>query len=601
MDGARKSTSCVDLCSGSRGCIRSPNDAGSLRQSARTSSEAASRLLLSLVTDGVATRWESVLRQRKVSAKDASSDCPQLCHQRLHELLGIRVPRVDLQGLLHQSVGFLVVPRLLGQQRAIVERLPQVALALLEHAQVHAALRVVVVHRNRHLQRLRCGAHVADAETQLRDVVPYVAHLLVARQVERSVERPHRHVVLTGVEAAEPQIAPQLRRVHAKLQKAAIEPDRELRLIGVEVVRGDARDRFDVRGIDLQRALVVRERLLGVEQPIVDPGRGEMQLLLRGKHRDALPQPLHCAVGLIELDEDLEELQIGDRHLLIGQARLQLALGVAKEAELLRGGRARGAQLERLPRVVLPHQQVVLQRPGQGAPARKLLQIDSVHVDELLPGRLQARRAQANLPSQRSHRPCGARPVPLEGLADVAALHSRRRRPRPLKAGQGPARAPLQAGARAGDVGEAILVKQHFSDTVLLQLRLVEVVLLGESPALQQPGRGVPRRLRQDFAAHGDGLIETLAAEVASRAPQGIHGVKSHPAPPAASRCLQMAGDGHLAGVTLPEAREIQISRRPFAVVLVSVRTQTEEAFPTLNFDVGLRLADSGIVLENRD
>mmetsp|Transcript_24834 Transcript_24834/g.85045 ORF Transcript_24834/g.85045 Transcript_24834/m.85045 type:complete len:234 (+) Transcript_24834:300-1001(+) len=57
------------------------------------------------------------------------------------------------------------------------------------------------------------------------------------------------HVELRCVEARQTQVVPQLGAMRALLQQAAVVAQRELGLAGVEVVGGEAREAFNVRGV----------------------------------------------------------------------------------------------------------------------------------------------------------------------------------------------------------------------------------------------------------------------------------------------------------------------------------------------------------------
>ena len=64
------------------------------------------------------------------------------------------------------------------------------------------------------------------------------------------VEATQAHVVLRRVEAAEPEVGPELGVVDAHLQQSAVVPQRDLGLVGVEVLAGEARDGFDVGRVE---------------------------------------------------------------------------------------------------------------------------------------------------------------------------------------------------------------------------------------------------------------------------------------------------------------------------------------------------------------
>lgn len=121
----------------------------------------------------------------------------------------------------------------------------------------------------------------------MADIVPDVGLLLiVAHQGQRPLERGQSHVVLLGVEAAQAQVVVQLAVVHPHLEQPSgrrsnrnsrftetlrrraasithgervgpVEAQRNLWLIGVEVITADAGDGLHVRVILLQHFLVV--------------------------------------------------------------------------------------------------------------------------------------------------------------------------------------------------------------------------------------------------------------------------------------------------------------------------------------------------------
>ena len=83
-------------------------------------------------------------------------------------------------------------------------------------------------------------AEVADPNRKLPDVVPYVRVVCVVGHRQRSLVAGQAHVVLRGVEAAQPEVGPELSSGHAHLEQPAVEAQCELGLVGVEVVRGQA-------------------------------------------------------------------------------------------------------------------------------------------------------------------------------------------------------------------------------------------------------------------------------------------------------------------------------------------------------------------------
>lgn len=71
---------------------------------------------------------------------------------------------------------------------------------------------------------------------------------------ERPLEAAERHVKHARVEAAQTDVAPQLRVVHALLQEAAVVAERHLGLVRVEVVRGGAGQALHVAGVQIKDA-----------------------------------------------------------------------------------------------------------------------------------------------------------------------------------------------------------------------------------------------------------------------------------------------------------------------------------------------------------
>ena len=146
----------------------------------------------------------------------------------------------------------------------------RVVLAQLQHAQVIEGLGVVHVHRHGNLERLVRQAEVTDPDRELPDIVPDVGGVVVLRLREGALEADEAHVVLPGVEAAEPEVVPELRRVEPHLQQPAVQPQRQLRLVRVEVVRGQAGDGLDVRRVEGEDLAVDGDGLGDVVELVVD-------------------------------------------------------------------------------------------------------------------------------------------------------------------------------------------------------------------------------------------------------------------------------------------------------------------------------------------
>ena len=155
----------------------------------------------------------------------------QLCQ----ELLAVRVLGEVLEAPLHQHVAALEVARLLGQGGVVVVALPHVGrqagrglqegpgllhppLPHLQHPEVVVTLRVVVVGSEGELEALVGQVHVTDAEGKVGHIVPDLGQdVLVLGDVEGALEARDGHVVLLGVEAAQPEVVVKLRRGDAHL------------------------------------------------------------------------------------------------------------------------------------------------------------------------------------------------------------------------------------------------------------------------------------------------------------------------------------------------------------------------------------------------
>mmetsp|Transcript_8445 Transcript_8445/g.23541 ORF Transcript_8445/g.23541 Transcript_8445/m.23541 type:complete len:268 (+) Transcript_8445:38-841(+) len=257
----------------------------------------------------------------------------EVLRELLLQLERILVLREVLQRLLNLLKRPLKLPELeTGQRRVVqglVRKLKQLVRRLeargglvhlprpeVQHPHVVKTLRVVRVNRHRNLKRLLRQVQVPDPNRHLPDVEPHVRHVLVIRELQRPVEAVQRHVVLARVEATQTEVVPQLRVVHPHHQQPPVEPERNLRLVGVEVVRAHARDRLHARRVPLQHVLVQRHPRRHVVQRVVDArlaqehGRLPRELCLtRAVHA-------YRGCGLIEPDVHVRQLQRGvDRGL----------------------------------------------------------------------------------------------------------------------------------------------------------------------------------------------------------------------------------------------------------------------------------------------
>lgn len=70
-------------------------------------------------------------------------------------------------------------------------------------------------------------------------IVVYVTQRSIIRQSDRPLEAIERHVVLRRIEAAQPDVIPQLAFVDPTLHKPPVESESDLRLVRVEMVACD--------------------------------------------------------------------------------------------------------------------------------------------------------------------------------------------------------------------------------------------------------------------------------------------------------------------------------------------------------------------------
>mmetsp|Transcript_24492 Transcript_24492/g.77431 ORF Transcript_24492/g.77431 Transcript_24492/m.77431 type:complete len:215 (+) Transcript_24492:373-1017(+) len=194
---------------------------------------------------------------------------------------------------------------------------------------------MVAVHANGYLEALVGQAEVADPDRDLPDVVPHVRHVVVAGRRQRALEAVERHVVLAGVEAAQPQVTPQLCVVDPHLQQPPVESQRYFRLVGVEVVARQARDGLDVGGVEEEALLIETHSLGHVVERIVYASCAQDQ---RRRTR-VLLNPLHvvleCGVGLVKADVHLAQLADSRHHGLVPDAAQELLLCLTVQPELV--------------------------------------------------------------------------------------------------------------------------------------------------------------------------------------------------------------------------------------------------------------------------
>ena len=86
-------------------------------------------------------------------------------------------------------------------------------------------------------------------------IVPDICLRQIVSQRQSSLETAQRHIILASIEAAQSHIVPKFSRAHSTLQESLVETKGYLRLISVEVVRGDGGNSFNA-------VVLIREDLL---------------------------------------------------------------------------------------------------------------------------------------------------------------------------------------------------------------------------------------------------------------------------------------------------------------------------------------------------
>mmetsp|Transcript_3456 Transcript_3456/g.9947 ORF Transcript_3456/g.9947 Transcript_3456/m.9947 type:complete len:588 (+) Transcript_3456:203-1966(+) len=516
----------------------------------------------------------------------SGSDVTKLVLELADKLVGVVVVREGSEGLGGLVEALLEVAEFESEEGPVEEGLEHVgrhllhsgevcarrvhvALAQLEHAEVGVALHVIRVHRDGHLEGLVGEAQVADADGHLSDVEPDVAHLLVGGEGEGAVECGEAEVVLGGVEAAERQVVPHLAVVHAQLQQAAVEAQRHLRLVRVEVVRREARQGLHVRRVQGEGALVVADGLRRVVERVAGAR-------LAHDHRDVPREGLRglgvrveCCGGLVQPQVDAGQFEVGKDGVLGLERRAQLLLRVPVEAELEvalaqalfpppvaegGGGGGQGRELEGLLGVVVHVQNVFEESACERRPLGILLQVELVRVDEGAAAtarapRGEARRAQAHEAAEGGHGPRGARARACHGRRDVggrAAATRIRAGPRGPGAGARKARGRAAAGrhgpharidgprsrprhgtrearARPRHGRGRIVVKQDVRHALLVHLHVIHPRVHGQGPRLEEPRRLIVGLGLEEGGADRRGRAVVAAVEARDRDEERVH------------------------------------------------------------------------------
>lgn len=186
----------------------------------------------------------------------------------------------DLKRLIHHFEALLELASLPQQQSCVIVRLEelvpapnhevglrliQVALSKLKCTQIVVALTVLWIMRHRNLESLIRQSNVSDANCHMSNVIPDISSIRVISHRQGPFKAVERHIPLTRVVTAEPNIIPNLRVVDARRQQSTIEPHRDLRLVSVEVIGCESCDSFNIARIKQQHLLA---ELIGLERII---------------------------------------------------------------------------------------------------------------------------------------------------------------------------------------------------------------------------------------------------------------------------------------------------------------------------------------------
>mmetsp|Transcript_127289 Transcript_127289/g.271385 ORF Transcript_127289/g.271385 Transcript_127289/m.271385 type:complete len:246 (-) Transcript_127289:873-1610(-) len=242
--------------------------------------------------------------------------------------------RVGFERLVRKLVALLEFSKLKREQAAIESWLEQVrpqahrrvevrlrllhiALPQLQDAEVAVALRMIRINRDRDLEGLVSEAQVANADSDLPDIVPNIGHVVVIGEHERPFEAAQGKVVLSRVEAAETHVVPKLCIGDPVLQQAAVEPKCQLGLVSVKVVRGEASDCLRIHRVVLQHALVeLHAPQQGVEH-VVGPRQADKDVRVTHKLLPRTAVLIERGVGLVKAQVHLAQFQVGHDHFLV--------------------------------------------------------------------------------------------------------------------------------------------------------------------------------------------------------------------------------------------------------------------------------------------